>query len=442
MNCLTFSDFQGIWCVDFEFSAPPGERPKPICLVGKELRSGTLVRLWEDELITSSKPPFPVGDRSLIVAFYSSSEWGCHLSLGWPTPTHVLDLFTEFKVLTNGRKPPCGFGLLGALTCFGFSGIDAAKKDSLRKLAQRGGPWSRSEKRALLEYCESDVEALAKLFPAMRPSIDLPRALLRGRYMKAAARIEQRGVPIDTDALSVLRANWRAIQQSLIDRIDSRYGVFEGSSFKADRFEKWLIENGKTWPRLESGKLALDDKTFRTMAKVDPDIAPLRELRFSLSKLRLEDLAVGSDGRNRCLLSAFQARTGRNQPSNAKFIFGPAVWLRGLIRPEPGCGLAYIDWAQQEFGIAAALSRDEAMMQAYESGDPYLAFAKQAGAVPQDATKKTHEFERGQFKACVLAVQYGMGAKSLGERIGQPEAAARRLLRIHRETYPAFWRLP
>ena len=55
------------------------------------------------------------------------------------------------------------------------------------------------------------------------------------------------------------------------------------------------------------------------------------------------DLAVGAEGRNRTLLSPFGARTGRNTPSNTKFIFGPAVWLRGLIRPDPGKALAYID---------------------------------------------------------------------------------------------------
>ena len=52
------------------------------------------------------------------------------------------------------------------------------------------------------------------------------------------------------------------------------------------------------------------------------------------------------------------------------------------------------------------------MMQAYRSGDPYLAFAKQAGAVPSSATKVSHKAVRDQFKACVLAVQYGMSAKS------------------------------
>ena len=170
-----------------------------------------------------------------------------------------------------------------------------------------------------------------------------------------------------------------------------------------------------------------------------PTIAPLRELRSALSEMRLADLAVGHDGRNRAVLSAFRARTGRNQPSNTKFIFGPSVWLRGLIQPPPGCGIAYIDWQQQEFGIAAALSGDPLMMEAYRSGDPYLAFAKQAGAAPKDATKATHKAIRDQFKSTVLAVQYGMGADSLAQRIGQPPIRARELLRLHRETYRVFW---
>jgi hypothetical protein len=71
--------------------------------------------------------------------------------------------------------------------------------------------------------------------------------------------------------------------------------------------------------------------------------------------------------------------------------------------------------------------------------DPYLAFAKQAGAVPDDASKQTHGPTRELFKQCVLAVQYGMEAQSLAERIGQPPAVARDLLRAHRETYRTFW---
>ena len=76
------------------------------------------------------------------------------------------------------------------------------------------------------------------------------------------------------------------------------------------------------------------------MAQSYPSLGPLRELRVTLSQMRLAELAVGADGRNRCLLSAFRARTGRNQPSNARFVFGTAVWLRGLIKPREGYGIA------------------------------------------------------------------------------------------------------
>ena len=110
-----------------------------------------------------------------------------------------------------------------------------------------------------------------------------------------------------------------------------------------------------------------------------------------------------------------------------------------MIKPAESWGIAYIDWSQQEFGIAAALSGDEAMMRAYASGDPYLEFAKLAGAVPADATKKSHPDERKLFKATVLAVQYGMGAEALAERIQQPVIVAKDLLRKHRQTFQVFW---
>jgi hypothetical protein len=226
----------------------------------------------------------------------------------------------------------------------------------------------------------------------------------------------------------------------LIADIDASYQVYEGRSFRQQRFADFLVRQDIPWPSLTSGALDLSDDAFREMARLHPLIAPLRELRVALSQMRLADLAVGQDGRNRTLLSVFRSRTGRNQPSNTKAIFGPSVWLRSLIQPKPGYGLAYIDWSQQEFGIAAALSGDVLMMEAYHSGDPYLAFAIQAGLVPPNATKQTHPSEREQCKACVLAVQYGMGAESLALRLGQPVIRAKELLRLHRETYRVFWR--
>ena len=429
--------FREIWAVDFEFGAKPGENPEPLCLVASELLSGLKLRLWHDEF--GAAPPYPTGPDVLFVAYYASAEIGCHLALGWPVPERVLDLFTEFRNRTNGTSTISGAGLLGALAHYGLDSIGTAEKDEMRDLILRGGPWTDVERQAILDYCESDVVALSRLLPAMLPEIDVPRALLRGRYMAAAARIEHTGVPIDTVTFELLQQHWSDIQDQLIAEIDRGYGVYDGRTFKADRFAAWLVQNQIPWPKLDSGRLDLSDDTFREMARRYPAVAPLRELRAALSEMRLSDLAVGPDGRNRTILSAFRARTGRNQPSNTKFIFGPSVWLRGLIQPPPGHGIVYIDWEQQEFGIAAALSGDPLMMEAYRSGDPYLAFAKQAGAAPPEATKTTHKAIRDQFKSTVLAVQYGMGADALALRIGQPPIRARQLLRLHRETYRVFW---
>jgi hypothetical protein len=593
MNVLRH--FPEVWLCDFEFREPDGERPEPVCMVAREWRTGRTIREWADRLASMSRPPFSVGTDSLFVVYYASAELGCFRALNWPMPARVLDLFCEFRNASNGAGTVAGNGLLGALAHFGLPAIDAGEKADMRALAQRPGAHTEAERAALLAYCETDVVALAKLLPAMLPRIDLPRALLRGRYMAAVASMEWNGVPIDVAHLDALRRNWEDLKGRLVQRIDAAYGVYvpagraispdstygatlfdlaegynvdpyavdavardvwredrtagadfreaiqaarratgltvnrisaweEGGrdystwpgldvkarelagqypalgigrgfehgagfddtdyagrlwdllragcptpkprhdrqiltraveltasagpdyrparlSFSARRFAEWLVREGIPWPRLESGELALDDDTFRQMARAYPAVAPLRELRHSLGVMRLfSDLAVGSDGRNRCLLSPFRSITGRNQPSNARFIFGPSCWLRSLIQPEPGRAVAYVDWSQQEFGIAAALSGDTAMMDAYTSGDPYLTFAKQARAVPADATKTSHPREREQFKVCALAVQYGMGPHSLAQSLGQPEPMARELLRLHRETYPTFWR--
>ena len=431
--------FREVWCVDFEFSCGPGQRPYPICCVAHEVHTGRTLRIWEDELRVRVIPPYATDGETLVVAYYASAEMGCHLALNWSIPQNILDLYAEFRNLTNGRRLLWGTGLVGALVHFELPAIEAFEKEEMRKLALRGGPWKSTEQAALLAYCESDVVALTRLLPRMLPHIDLPRALLRGRYMAAAARIEHTGTPMDVEALQDLQEHWEKIQNTLISRIDSQYGVFEAQTFKASRWEQWLERKGIPWPRHASGNLRLDDDTFRDMAKVYPCIRPIQQLRVTLAQMRSSEIAVGSDGRNRCLLSAFRAKTGRNQPSTTKFVFGPAVWLRGLIKPPPGYGMAYIDYSQQEFAIAAYLSRDKAMIDAYETGESYLAFAKQAGAVSSAGTKITHDAIREQFKSCALAVLYGMGAKALAQRISQSESQARHLLRLHRETYPTFW---
>ena len=447
-NGLSRFPYGQIWCCDFEFHHADGDLPVPVCMVAKELRSGQVIRLWQDELRQSGCPPFDTGPDALFVAYYASAEIGCFLALGWRAPERVLDLFTEFRAETNGLWVPHGNGLLGALNYFGLPAMGAEEKADMRDLILSGGPWDADDREAILEYCQGDVEALQGLLPAIARTIlpkddhglrRLGQGLLRGRYMVAVAHMEHCGVPVDLPLLNRLRESRGHIRDELITAVDADYGVYESGTFKMARFEAWLVNRGIPWPRLPSGTLATDEDTFRQMARGYPVVAPLHELRHSLGKLKLTGLHVGADGRNRCLLSPFRSKTGRNQPSNSKFIFGPSRWLRGLIKPAPGYGIAYLDFGSQEIAIAAALSGDEAMIDAYTSGDPYMTFAKQAGLAPPEATKGSHKDVRNRCKAIVLGVGYGMGAESMAYRAGLQVAEARKLLRRHRETYRVFW---
>jgi DNA polymerase-1 len=300
--------FREIICLDFEFVSRDGENPDPVCLVAKEIGSGRLHRLWRDQL--SPEPPFEIDDETLFVAYYASAEIGCFLELGWEVPTRVIDLYAEFRRETNALALAEGRSLLGALSRHRITRITSEEKKAGRDLVMRGGPWTDSERREILDYCETDVVCLPALLESMLPGIastpqGLGQALLRGRSMVAVARMERTGVPIDADTLTDLRGGWSNIKGDLIKEVDADYGVYESGSFKVGLFAKYLADNGIPWPKTETGRLQLDQDTFRDQAKAYPQLASLRELRHSLSELRIEKLAVGRDGRNRTMLSPF-----------------------------------------------------------------------------------------------------------------------------------------
>jgi DNA polymerase I len=433
--------YSEIWVLDFEYISESGHRPLPVCMVANELVSGRSIRLWQDDL--GDTPPFRTDPDVLFVAYYAPAELSCFLALGWPLPVRILDLYAEFRAETNGLPLPTR-GLLGALSRHGIPGITSDEKNTMRDLVLRGEPWTETERCNILDYCATDVDCLGPLLERMLPGIrrtrqGLGQALLRGRYAAAVARMEHTGIPIDVPLLDMLRRHWGDIKLGLVADIDKDYGVYQGTTFKAGLFASWLDAEGIAWPRTNTGRLQLDQDTFHDMAKTFPKLVSLKELRHALSEMRLEEIAVGPDGRNRIMLSPFGARTGRNTPSNTKFIFGPAVWLRGLIKPAAGRAIAYVDWSSQEVAIAAALSGDTGLLDAVESGDPYLSFAKRSGLAPPEATKQSHAGIREVCKTVVLGVNYGMGPQSLAFRTGLSVIDAQDVLRKLAAAFPTFW---
>jgi hypothetical protein len=308
--------------------------------------------------------------------------------------------------------------------------IDTARKDSIRDRILQGPPFNDGEKHEILDYCEDDVRALTRLIPHIVPTIrSLPHALMRAKVQWVTAKQERRGIPIDGLKMRSLRQYWSGMRVDLVRELDRPFGCYEildgEAHWRTELFADLLRRHGMNWPALPSGVLDLKDQTFREMAGLYPAIEPLRELRYSLSKLRLNDLTIGNDYRNRTPLWAYGTKTARNAPSTSKFMFGPAKWLRFLIAPPPGRALAHCDYCQQEPRIAAVQSDDKALLQACESSDLYLGGAQQLGFLRESQNDGERKAVRALFKTVVLGIQYGLGARSLAMRAGisLPEAA-------------------
>ena len=254
--------------------------------------------------------------------------------------------------------------------------------------------------------------------------------------------MERSRIPIDTDTWRPSKTAGTRIKTQLIDEVDSQYGVFDHGHFRDGLFARYLFDQDIPWPRTETGLLKTDDDTFSDMTKIYPQLQPLKDLRHALGQMRLADLAVGKDGQNRTSLWPFSASTGRNAPSSKKYVFGPSVWLRRLIKPGPGRATAYIDYGSQEIAIAAALSGDHFLAESITTGDPYMHFAVLAGLAPKVPPKPpTRTPERSASKR-FLGTQYGMGARTLAFRTGKKVVEAQAMLDLLVRTYPIFaeWR--
>ena len=231
--------FEEIVPVDFEFNGGDGNRPNVLCVVAHELRSGRRFRLRYDQL--GPNPPYRIDNKTLVVAYYASAELTCHLALGWPLPANILDLFIEFRRLTNNsadKQPPAG--LLNALDFFKLDSVGIVSKEHWRDVILRGGPWSEEEWVGILDYCESDVEALERLLPVI-PIANPGHSLIHGSYMRADAWMRHRGIPIDKPLFDTMSAHWEELRQELIDDLNTRHPFFDGPVFHKKLLERWAI---------------------------------------------------------------------------------------------------------------------------------------------------------------------------------------------------------
>jgi len=233
------------------------------------------------------------------------------------------------------------------------------------------------------------------------------------------------------------------------------YGVYsiKGRSdpkpvFKQQSFDELIERLGLTdiWKLTEKGHCSTDDeKVLEPMAKLHPELQPLRQARKSINSLNLFGARIGEDRRNRAPVWAFGTVTGRNNPKASQFILSRPHWVRNLLAPPVGRALIHGDVVAAEVGIAADASGDPELLRIYNAGlDPYLELAKAAGALPADAVRDKGnrpdiEKVRAPYKVADLAIKYGIGGKTLAINLGVQQWQADRIIATHKRTYATYW---
>lgn len=464
--------FTSIVVCDFEYEVADGDLPNVLCMVAHVLDANLqhvrTINLWRGTPgkklppITvwrgdfGKEPPFDVGDDALFVAYSAWAEMTCFMQLSWKFPKHIFDQHTAYLAKTNILRPyrrdeeekpkKARKRLPDACRTYGIEGWERVDKDTIAADIGRGN-WEKFGRDRTLDYCEEDVRMSTSLLRAQifDRATSVEHVLHWSNYSaKATAQVQARGMPIDMILWNLVQENKASVIEALLRHFDPSYGdddpIYTIDGHWSDaRFTQFLVRRGiAAWPRLDSGKLQLDSDAFRMMYH-EPGIERLHALRDSLRVIVTAKLPIGSDGRNRPNIFPFGTATGRN--AHAKSLYNSHAGLRSfMVFPSDKIGL-YLDWKAQEIGIAAALSGDKTLQDAYQT-DVYYALARMCGLTSDPDPKhwKAYNKElRNRMKALQLGINYGMGTKSLARGLDRHTVVAARFIEIHQRVHAPFW---
>jgi DNA polymerase-1 len=430
--------------VDSEFDAKKGrgERPGlPVCICAIDIDQDG--RETEHRLAAPypARPPWDRGDSFLTVGFALSAEAGSFLNVGWSFPTPAIDLYAEYMVIHNTEMSRDGeskqsVNLIQACQRYGVTGMDKTYKEDMRSLAYTKTNHTPEEIALLQDYCIEDNRMVMQLYRTILPRIDLLRAPIRGAFMMEIERIRWRGLPIDMPTYRLTERGAPAAVSKMRTELNCKLGaeVYFQGIFKRGTMFQVMQRNQIPIPiDPKTGKNSCATKLIKSMIETYPLLKEYYEDKRMIDALKNLKLEIGADGRNRFWLNPFGTKTGRNNPSTNRALFGLPHTMRSFMKPLPGMAIAQIDYGTQEVGIAAFLSGDPTLIEDYFAGDVYRRFA----AISLGILDPTEQ-QRQVYKAVVLGRIYGKGVVSLARDLGISRAQAQRIMDQMTARYPVL----
>jgi DNA polymerase family A len=388
-----------------------------------------------------ASPPWERNDPYLTVGFALSAEAGSFLHAGLAFPKPAIDLYAEYMTIHNtemsrGEGGKQSVNLIQACQRYRVAGMDKAYKEDMRSLAYTKINHTPEEIALLQNYCLEDCWATLRLWRAMRCHIDLLRAPIRGAFMMEIERVRWRGIPIDVPKYRLAERQAPLVVPKMRAELNRKLSaeIYYQGVFKRETVFQVMRRNEIPIPiDPKTGKYSCATKLIKSMIETYPPLKHFYEDKRMIDALKNLKLEIGADGRNRFWLNPFGTKTGRNNPSTNRAVFGLPHTMRSFIKPPPGMAIAQIDYGTQEVGIAAAGSGDPTLIEDYKTGDVYRRFAADALGILNPT-----EQQRQIYKATVLGRIFGLGVNSLARNLGISRAQAQRIIDQMVARYPVL----
>jgi DNA polymerase-1 len=289
----------------------------------------------------------------------------------------------------------------------------------------------------LTPLLRGQLAALGERLPLLLEQLELP-------LEPVLAAMEATGIRIDTAYLGELSTE---LSQTL-DRLEAEAKQAAGVDFN--------LASPKQLGELLFDSLGLDRKKSRrtktgwstdaaVLEKLEADhpVVPLVLEHRTLSKLKstyvdaLPALVEPETGRVHTDFNQAVTATGRLSSSNPNLQNIPVRTefsrrIRKAFLPQEGWQLISADYSQIELRILAHLSGEEALVEAYRTGDDVHALTARLLLEKDSVTPD----ERRLGKTINFGVVYGMGAQRFARETGVSQAEAKDFLSKYKQRYP------
>ena len=256
------------------------------------------------------------------------------------------------------------------------------------------------------------------------------------------ARMERRGFLVDGKALAAFGRDMAGkiteLEQRIYDQAGETFNINSPKQLGTVLFEKMQLPHGKKTKTGWSTNADVLEK-LRWQAPIVADVLQYRQYA-KLKSTYADGLlkVIEPDGRIRTSFQMTVTATGRlssTEPNLQNIPTRTEVGsrIRGMFVAAPGHVLVDADYSQVELRLLAHISGDEAMQQAFLSGQDFhtLTAAKVFHVAPEEVTSRM----RSSAKAVNFGIVYGISAFSLAQDIGVSVAGAKEYMERYFDTY-------